>query len=156
MRRLIVFCLLCLILATATAWAAGTAVWTKLPVTGRGPVAQVITVVLTSDATGEVVSTSGDAAGTWTLHGVVGEVNMDPGDSTLAPSASWDLTLTNDFGIDILGGGGANLYDVTPETVFLLDNLGINTWRRVDSPLTINATNMGAANKATLRFTVKE
>ncbi len=84
----------------------------------------------------------GDADGTTTgvYSGEVLTLVTDPG--AAAPSANYDITVTDADSIDVLAGAGANRHTSTTEYV-LAASLG----GAVDSALTLNVTNAGNAKQ---------
>ena len=59
---------------------------------------------------------SGNAGGTVAVNGTILRVTFVP-DAVAAPTAGYDVTLTDEGGIDVLDGSGADLGATTPKTV---------------------------------------
>jgi hypothetical protein len=82
---------------------------------------QIVTVVLTCTASADnasypatVVNTLENIS-TWDLRGLkLYSVKAIPGDT--APTDATDLTITDEYGVDLLGGKGADLIDATSKT----------------------------------------
>lgn len=82
-------------------------------------------------------ATGGTASGTTSLAytGKVYRVVTDP-DGTAAPSDNYDITITDDDGVDVLDGNGANRDTATTEAIAPAAVL-------VGSKLTLSVTNAG-------------
>jgi len=94
----------------------------------------------TSTSTGNVILSTTDY-----LAGRVGRFVTNPG--ATAPSANYDITITDDDGVDILNGAGANRHTSNTETVFPIATGSIATTGYVAITfagiLTFNVTNAG-------------
>ncbi len=92
---------------------------------------------------------SGNAtlASTVPVSGVIHRVVFDPGSP--APTASYDVTLTDENGVDVLAGQGADLSATASSAVCpgvpLKDGTTVNVApTTVDGILTLNVTNAGS------------
>lgn len=68
--------------------------------------------------------------------------------ATAAPSANYDVTITDDFGLDILGGGGANRHTSNSERV-------TPTAIQYHGNLTLNVTNAGDTKAGSIYLYVR-
>ena len=110
---------------------------------------KVLTATMTSDA-------SGDATNSYNIGAV--RVNratiVNDGDDT--PTNLWDLTVTDDDGIDILGAAGANVAvaaDYTLQTKMDVSPVvAEGGYMLVNGNLTFTGANMGNAKIATVKI----
>lgn len=87
------------------------------------------------------------------VRGTIKRVVFDPG--ATAPDDNWDCTLTDEHGMDLLGGQGANIDTANSSHiapgVALKDGVTTSvTQPYVDGVLTLNVTNAGAAKVGTV------
>lgn len=119
---------------------AGSATVTKKSGTNENKSVEIITVSWTGDASdGTVPATS--------LGMVIGELERivtDPGST--APSANYDITVTDEDSVDVLGGAGANRHTTNTEEAAL--PLGTYFLRNVANVLTFNLSG-NSVNSAT-------
>ena len=110
-----------------------------------GDCTKIKAVWLSDDATGAVSGViASDVVGKPMLLTTV------PGTAGLAPDDNYDITITDENGIDILAGLGANRDIATTEHV--IDTAGMLF--TVATSLTLNVTNAGNANGGTVYLTV--
>jgi hypothetical protein len=99
----------------------------------------IVQVTLTSDG-------SGDAAAT-TTHGYKGflvQFETDP-DGSDAPTADWDLTISDDYLADITAGSGADRHNANTEVKYQDD---LHNGIACHGKLTFTGANMGSAKTA--------
>lgn len=99
------------------------------------------------------VSESTTEVGSYTIDGIGGTLEyaaFEPGDGGSAPTNLYDAVLTDDMGVDMLAGYGANLSSTT-STAITAGRFGIY----IRSPLTMSITNAGAANGGRFRLLIK-
>lgn len=102
--------------------------------------------------TWNVTSSSGGAYSEATTQPVVGLVRRfvaEPGTSGDQPTDAFDVTIKDSHGIDVLGGGGANIANAAAS------DTEISTPVAVASTLTCAVTNAGDTKKATLTLYVE-
>ena len=104
--------------------------------TGKGLQKIKATIIAHTDGVVTGVATAG------TYNGKVERLITDP-DGSSAPSADWDLTITDDDGYDVLAGAGTDRHTSNTEQV-LGTSLGIVK----SSTLTVAASGMGSGGKA--------
>ena len=110
-----------------------------------GDCTKIKAVWLSDDATGAVSGViAGDVVGKPMLLTTV------PGAAGLAPDDNYDITITDENGIDILAGLGANRDTANTEHVKDTDGMLFT----VATSLTLNVTNAGNANSGTVYLTV--
>lgn len=76
----------------------------------------------TSDASGDASGSTGHV-----ISGLIRRIATDP-DNTAAPTANYDVTITDESGVDVLGGGGvdrhtSNSEQVIPSQPIAVDNV---------------------------------
>lgn len=107
-----------------------------------------VTATITSDS-------GGDATGETTnpIEGMFMGVMVNP-DGSAAPTDNWDLTVTNEDGVDLLGGNGADLSTSASQyrpalVANAVDSANVMEYVPVaGSKLTFTGANMGNAKKA--------
>ena len=98
----------------------------------------IVTATLTSDGLGGATVTTSH-----TYKGFLVQVETDPGSA--APTANWDLTISDRYLSDITAGGGANRHTSNTEVLYQDDlHNGVACY----GPLTITGANMGSAKDA--------
>lgn len=96
---------------------------------------------------------SGDAAGETTFAAFDGAcllLTTDPAGGGDAPSDNWDLVVTDDDGVDVLAGAGANRDTATTEQV-----IGSSLGAVAGSSLTFTASNMGDTKTAVVYLYIR-
>ena len=111
----------------------------------------VITIVWTSTSGGKTL---------FTVPGVWGEIRRVTfsDDSATSPTNAYDVTAKDADGIDVLGGGGADLSNVNPKTFtpMLYDTNGTTTTKAVvGGDLTWMVLNAGSIKKGKIRIYLK-
>ena len=85
------------------------------------------------------------------IQGTIERVILNPDGGAEAPTNNYDITLTDQDGIDILGGWGANRSSVTTQQDIPTIDDGAGYFRMPTvGPLTLAMSNMGAANGTVL------
>lgn len=102
------------------------------PLAGR--VENSLTLSMTSDTDGSVEYT------TQAVRGVIHRVTTNPGST--APTDNWDITVSDENGIDVLASLGANRDTTNSETVFPVDTTSGFPFA-VSEPLAVAVTNAG-------------
>lgn len=128
-------CLIALLLAVS-AWA--DSVTQSVTMTGRstgGERDYVYQLSWTAAADGSLTSVTTEES----IDGYVYMVVTDPG--TTAPQALYDLTLTDSYGLDIMGGALLDRSATVTEQAFPVLLTGVYGSRRVNGRLTLNLTN---------------
>ena len=98
----------------------------------------IVTATLTSDGSGDATVTTSH-----TYKGFLVQVETDPGSA--APTANWDLTISDSYLSDITAGGGAHRHTSNTEVLYQDDlHNGVACY----GPLTITGANMGSAKDA--------
>ena len=98
-----------------------------------------ITVDWTSDG-------SGDATDTVTIDGVIVRLITDPAAGGAAPDDDYDVTVVDEFGLDLLDGQGANRDTAVTEHVLLAGGL-TTTHVYHEGSCTVTIANAGATNQ---------
>jgi len=107
----------------------------------------VVTLTWVSDSSGNVVATLRGIAGT------VKRITYKPGSGDLAPENLYDVTLTDQDGIDILTASGANLSNSTAKNYApFVGNGTSNNPLPTYGDLALAITGAGAANSGTIRL----
>lgn len=75
------------------------------------------------------------------ISGKIDLVITKPDSGGTAPSANYDITITNASSLDVLVGNGANLSSASTENI-----KAASTGGAADEVLTLNVANAGAAN----------
>lgn len=106
------------------------------------------TISWTSNATGEVTAT---------ITGIQGELlraAYKPAVGAASPSNAYDLVITDDDGVDVLAGTGANLSNTTATTKSCMATASSSGYvpMAVAGGLTFTLTNAGASNQGTVRL----
>lgn len=89
---------------------------------------------------------------TWRIDGLIVCVDTDPGST--APTANYDITLTNDFTIDVMGGALENRHTTTSERTQPIINGGyksVLSYGRLTLNISNNAVN-GATGKVRIYY----
>jgi hypothetical protein len=110
----------------------------------NGPNPQKIKFAWTSSAGGIATSSATNSAYT----GVIEAVHFIPGTGGDTPTANYDVTLTDEDGVDVLGGSGENRSDTVPE--ILARTLALNLGAVKDDRLTLNVSGAGDTKKGTV------
>ena len=97
-------------------------------------------------SSGSVASTDAEAiaAGLPTISGAVLRVVTTPDSGGTQPDDDYDVTLLDSFGIDVLGGSGANRDETNSEHVNLTTPVVVN------SALRLQVSNAGGSNGGTV------
>lgn len=122
------------------AWAAGTVTITKQPVS---PNVYYLKFAWTSTAGGLADATFGDGATEFLSPGYCILLVTDPG--ATAPTANWDVTVTDPWGCDIAGGQLMNRSATITEQALAATVLQPYGERYVHGTLKLNVTNAGNA-----------
>jgi hypothetical protein len=102
--------------------------------------------------TGTVTQTTGGS-----YYGTLERVTIDPGSP--APTAAYDMTLTDSDGVDLLCGKGANLSATVTSIVAPFWTDGTTTrplTLPVAGPLTLGITNAGASKVGSVRLIIRK
>ena len=103
----------------------------------------------TSDASGDSVATSD-----WSINGYICKVITNPGPT--APTADYDITLTNEDGVDVVHGVLADRHTTTSEEIIPVpgDNATVYGCSIAIGRITLNVSNAGNAKngKVTVIF----
>jgi hypothetical protein len=139
--------LLAALVVAAQAFAAGSAISCTA---ARSGTVYTVTCVYTSDDT-----TGACTKATSLLDGVfLSRVAFNPGLAGVQPSDAYDLTITDAWGVDVIGGGGANLSQTTKTNA--QPKVGATPAVVAEYPvkgaLTANLTNMGNSKQTTIIF----
>ena len=98
----------------------------------------IVTATLTSESDGTATVTTSH-----TYQGILVQVETDPGSA--APTANWDLTISDSYLSDITAGGGANRHASDTEVLYQDDlHNGVACY----GPLTFSASGMGSGKDA--------
>tara|TARA_R100000808_G_scaffold22508_1_gene48977 strand:+ start:3752 stop:4126 length:375 start_codon:yes stop_codon:yes gene_type:complete len=87
-------------------------------------------------------SASQSATTTHSYYGFVTQVFIDHGGT--APSDNWDLVVTDEFGVDVLNGKGANIASGTDQHTFTQADL--DNGMACSGQLTFSGTNGGTSS----------
>lgn len=107
----------------------------------------------TSDADGAAMITTSDD-----VQGTIVRITITPSAGDTAPSAAYDMTLTDEDGLEILSTNGANL-SATASTHFwpeVLSAAGNPMPVVTASKLTLAVTNAGDGNKGLVKVFIKK
>ena len=107
-------------------------------------------------AVGEIITfswlcTAGGAADLESTDKVVGKLSRvvtDPG--AAAPTADYDVTLTDEDGMDVMGGELADRHTTATEQAWASDGTNLHQYVYVDSKLTLNVAAAGNAKNGTV------
>lgn len=106
-----------------------------------------------SDGSGNATGVMSDANGNAVnFNGTLLQVAFKPSDAA-APSSAYDVTITNDAGVDVLGGNGANLSATVGS-----QETGVTTGGFpfvLGGPLTLNVSNAGAAKAGSIYLFIR-
>ena len=97
---------------------------------------QVVKATLTFDSASQSVTT------THSYYGYVCQVFIDHGGT--APTNLWDLVVTDEFGVDVINGTGANIASGTDQHTFTQADL--DNGMAFSGQLTFSGTNGGTSN----------
>jgi len=100
-----------------------------------------------------VSDASGDATGSVAVSGRIAGVEFTPGTGGSVPTDNYDVTLSTDNGIDVLGGQGANLSQTTATHTQLVCTVGALTFpveRAVIGVLDLVVDNAGDTKSGTI------
>lgn len=92
------------------------------------------------------------------VKGIIVRISIDPAAGDDAPTAAYDMTLTDGDGLEVLSTSGANLSD-SAATHFWPEVLSATSNPMpvpVASPLTLAVTNAGDGNKGLVKVFVKK
>lgn len=139
MKKLIMIAAVITALIPVSSWAAGTVTQTLEKIQGTN--LAVLTFSWTGDASdGTVPSTDTSAAISAAIKGMgIIEVRTTPG--ATAPTALYDITLSNADGLDLMGGALANRSATLAEAVLPQNAAGDQFARGIDSALTLAISN---------------
>jgi len=133
----------CLIMAAGTATQSYTQVYSSEGTTGLST----LTFAWTSDATGDVTSTTSTAITDQIVGKYVVMAVTSP--DTTAPTAAYDITITDAYGADIMGGKLADRSATASEQV--VPYIGaLYGSRPIGGALTLNITNAGDSKKGSV------
>lgn len=115
---------------------AGSCVITQEPASLYGRFRSVLFTWTSDDTAGTVTGTS-----SFEIGGLVYGLTTNPGST--APTDNYDITITDEDGVDLLGGVGADRDTANSEYVAVKDGAGNVVPVPVGGPVTFNGSNMG-------------
>ena len=118
---------------------------TVITETRIGPVKRVKIAWTSDDTTGEVTGTT-----TYGYSGKLELVTTVPSGGGTAPTALYDVTVTDADSVDVLAGAGANRSATVTEQV-----LGTSLGAVAMSKLTLNVTNAGNSKQGTIYLDIR-